>query len=112
MILLHLEEMGVERFTVSARTRYAFKRIIPVLFLRVEYLGLEQPADYPGSTHRCPLCALVLTLVHLPLHYLESLAILRLPHPHTRAALHSHVAKTSRSTAAMTSGSIEPILMV
>ena len=47
----------------------------------------------------CSLGALVLTLVRLSLHYLESLAIPRLPHLNTSAVLHSHIAKTNLSKA-------------
>jgi len=45
----------------------------------------------------------MLTLVHLSLHFLGSLAIACLLHLHTNAALYSH---TIPSIAAMTSGSI------
>jgi hypothetical protein len=48
----------------------------------------------------------MLILIRLPLHYFESLAIPRLLHLRTCAALHSRTEQTSSSIAGMTFGSI------
>src|SRR5258706_139944 len=76
------------------------------LLLCVEYLDLEQLQGALAPHPRSPLGAPILTLVRLPLHYLEPLAVPRLLHWHTRAALHSYIEITGRSAATKTPGSI------
>ena len=99
MILLHPEEMGV-RAACRPITNSIHLLIIPLLLLCSEWTSSDQqgaPRSTAGRAHSYPRTSLYITSSpSLSLTYCIC----------TLAVLHSHIEKTSRSIATMTSGSI------
>ena len=53
--------------------------------------GVREPRAIGKNHLRYPLGARILAFMRLSLHYLDSIAIPRLLHLHTRAVLHLHI---------------------
>ena len=105
VILLDSGEIGVTTFCrpITNSIRYLTNHTTTIALCGVpgpRAIGKESTlhtSTFSGRVHSYPRTSL---------HYLESHDVPRFLYLHTRAVLHSHIEKTSRSTATMTSGSI------